>query len=436
MLIQTNQIVPRQRRVKSRPACERRALVAILIACGVAFTGCKSPRNDSVTADAGMDSPAGTGGASGAGGSASAAGGAGGQVSGNGGGGAAASGGMIGSASGGAGGGQSVGGTFGSGGALGVGGTAGGQSMGGTLGAGGSPATCAAGAVCGTTCKPGVYDCSSGSAVCIQKNETIGASCGTTGMVCDGLGACISKIANGNACMTDSLCQSGICSVSASTNTGLCCQSGQTNCGSCVDRQTDANNCGVCGTMCGANKACVSSACVCGGLTLACGGCGSWAFDSGTTEGWVKDTNPNFPISGGAMNGVQNITVSATMKHDGTNALAVPINVDFSNASLASIAVPLCSSTMNLAGYTVSAWLYFAGPAFDADTFVFLDAWSASDSYRSPVLIGASIAVNSWISVSLPFPNAIQADHLAINLNPGTSWSGTLYVDSVALTGP
>ena len=94
--------------------------------------------------------------------------------------------------------------------------------------------------------------------------------------------------------------------------------------------------------------------------------------------------------------------------------------------------------TANLGGFTVSFWVKFAGPTFDQqseDVFLFVGAWSSTASSRGPALFKNKMPVNTWINVSYTFPNAVTADHIAIDLHPGGQWQGAMYIDSVLITG-
>lgn len=250
--------------------------------------------------------------------------------------------------------------------------------------------------------------------------------------------------ANGASCESNLQCQSANCSNYSVTGKSQCCQSGYSNCGSCVDEQTDNNNCGACSNKCAVNRVCQAGACKCPGYAFpaACGGCGSWTFESGTTEGWAKDTDPG-GLGGSTYNGVQNVqfTQTAGKVHDGSGALAVPVFVDNVNTSLASIAVPFCQSgnTANLAGFKLSFWVYFDGPEFNQlsdDVFLFADAWRQADYSSSPALFKGQMVVKTWINVTHTYSSAIDADHIAVNVHPGGNWLGTIYIDSVQITGP
>jgi hypothetical protein len=61
-----------------------------------------------------------------------------------------------------------------------------------------------------------------------------------------------SKILTAESCPSSQVCSGGICT----------CPSGTTLCGSsCVDTSTDSNNCGGCGSSCGAGKTCSAGTC-------------------------------------------------------------------------------------------------------------------------------------------------------------------------------
>jgi hypothetical protein len=271
-------------------------------------------------------------------------------------------------------------------------------------------------------------------------NASLGTSCGSS-LICNGSGSCVSKTADGGSCPSNVACQNGNCSTYSVTGASICCPAGNSNCGNCVNEQKDNANCGACGTKCSLNRSCQSGTCACQGYTLpsSCGGCGSWSFESGTAEGWTKDTDPNFPVNGGGTNGATNFVATTSQKHDGSYALAVPILVDTTTTYLGSTAVPLCAngSTLALGGFTMSAWVMVhsnAGSTLDPTTFLFFSAWGPSAADNEPALFG-NIVTDTWSQLSVTFSSAIQADHIAIYISPN-QWSGTIYIDSVTLTGP
>ena len=250
------------------------------------------------------------------------------------------------------------------------------------------------------------------------------------------------KTADGDACSSNVVCESENCSTYSASGTSICCPTGNSNCGGCVDEKTDDTNCGACGTKCAANRSCQSGACACEGYNLpsSCGGCGSWSFESGTAEGWAKDTDPSAPISGGGTNGASNFVATTSQKHDGSYALAVPILVDRSTTYVGSTAVSLCTSgsTISVGGYTMSAWIMVhngAGNTLGALDYLWFSAWGPSGGDHEPVVFGG-IVTDTWFQVSFTFTTAIPVDHLGIYIAPGGGWQGTLYIDSVTLTGP
>jgi len=293
---------------------------------------------------------------------------------------------------------------------------------------------------CGSTCAPGQIACTTGAPVCQVTNAAVGTGCGSN-MVCNGSGTCVAKTADGAMCTVSAQCQNANCSKYAATGASLCCATGSSNCGSCVATQSDNNNCGTCGTKCGPNTSCQSGGCACKGgstNTLMCGTCGLWAFDSGTAEGWVQDTNPASPVNGGANSAVQLVANSTNNKQAGAGSLAVKVLVPITMSSeVVSIAVPICgNTTMNLAGTTMSAWLYFDGPAFTVEPWVIFDAWGPNSDLAHAVEVGTSIPVMTWHQVSVAFDAMVNANHVAIQLLTNEGWNGTMYVDGVTLTPP
>src|ERR1700733_10212547 len=62
----------------------------------------------------------------------------------------------------------------------------------------------------------------------------------------------------------------------AAGTTGTSCAASQKACSQgCTNVQTDSQNCGACGTVCGTGQTCQSGTCTCGTGLLKCGGsCG------------------------------------------------------------------------------------------------------------------------------------------------------------------
>jgi hypothetical protein len=297
---------------------------------------------------------------------------------------------------------------------------------------------CTVNGSCGSICKPGTYSCNTGAPVCNSSNASAGTACGSS-LACDGNGNCLATVGNGLSCQANGQCQSGNCSKNGTA--GLCCATGYSNCGTCVNEQTDSNNCGSCNNKCGANRTCQTGGCVCVGYSLTCGGCGSWSFESGTAENWVVGSEP---FADPTLNASQSASASTAIVHDGSYSLAVPMTIDFNPKNYASVAVPLCpSGSVNLNGYTMSAWIYFAGPPMTYVQYATLGFWAwgpsvsdTTDFLVKPMLVNTDLPVGQWLNYFGTFQSSVLADHIGILLTPGAGWTGTMYVDSVSLTHP
>jgi hypothetical protein len=71
---------------------------------------------------------------------------------------------------------------------------------------------------------------------------------------------------------------------------------------------------------------------------------------------------------------------------------------------------------------------------FDPSSWLWFSAWGPSGSDHEPIVFG-NITADAWFQVSFTFSTAFPVDHIAIYLTT-TNWQGTLYIDSVTLTGP
>lgn len=298
---------------------------------------------------------------------------------------------------------------------------------------------------CGTTCAPGQIACTTGAPVCKPTNATAGTSCGTN-MICNGSGACVVKTADGGMCSVNAECQNGNCSKYATTGASLCCATGSSNCGSCVNTKTDGTNCGACGMTCGAKKTCQNGACTCAeGLTLSCGSCGSWSFESGTesTEGWSVMMSPT--SAGQPSNGATNAVISSNRPSNpgtGSFSLVVPISISAASTWIAGVGTVICTGApISVGGYTLSGNAYFDGPTFPDFAVFEARTWTGTDSatdaqHLIKTQIGSgTIPIKTWFAFTKTFETSSTADRFSLQVAPNGPWSGTMYLDDIKLKG-
>ena len=341
---------------------------------------------------------------------------------------------------------------------------------------------CADGYCCDGQCGGTCQSCSSTPGTC-KAVTTPRTSCGGSGtcgtMKCDGTGpGCVypgSETACPNQCNSDwtavmsSTCNgSGTCGTGSpsncpssqycSTSTNQCtgkitntttscsrdiqCSTGKC-CSTCVNANNDNSNCGACGNKCVPNQTCQTGSCACTGYTFpaVCGStCGSWSFESGpsTTEGWAAMLSPQVTGSNGAINAGISSTRPAGYPGTGSYSLVAPVIVDNTTKLAASVGVQFCQAgkTTSLGGYNVTGYVYFSGPALPAYHGFFVDTWgpTASEASNSMIFFN-SVVTNQWIPFQASLSFGFQYDHLALRISPNGSWSGTMYVDDVAVTG-
>ena len=169
-----------------------------------------------------------------------------------------------------------------------------------------------------------------------------------------------------------------------------------------------------------------------------------WGFESGTTEGWVAD--PSDPAA------VQNIGVSTSRYHTGSQSLAVTVSLGSASTDDArgiSIVSPLCSSTgtVNLSGYTFSAWVNFnvtwsAIPEHAANLLQGMLICRDTPTQGTSGVVGVSQSnVNQWLHMSGVVNQASTGNYMArltvyFAMADNEGFSGTMYVDDVRLIPP
>lgn len=260
-------------------------------------------------------------------------------------------------------------------------------------------------------------------------------NCGASGRYCSS-GACTSKLPPGGSCSDPVQCVSGNCS------NKTCCAAGLTWCGdTCVDLRTSNAHCGACGRACGSqqcmeglccdansmrcgssccgpNHKCSNDVCSCSGLTLSCGQCGSWGFDSGpgSTEGWV-DPKPS-------SSGITSLAINNDHVYDGKYSLAVGFTKN------ARIEVQPCPSLVSLAKHTLSAMVMLVGTGMPEEgCYVYLN-FSSYPGISNELTFG-----DSWVELRYTYPEDPTNDESFLGISTYCEgFTGTMYVDNVTLS--
>lgn len=174
----------------------------------------------------------------------------------------------------------------------------------------------------------------------------------------------------------------------------------------------------------------------------------NWGFESGTAEGW--GLNPSSPTIG-----VTNITVSTSHAHTGTRSLAVSIGIaafSLNDSRGASVTVPLCASTgtLNLAGYTMSAWVLFtvSQGSVPMNAANLVQGFTLTSDFMSASQANTAVAVqqsnlNQWlhfqgiINQGTPL-NALAGISVEFPIADPNSegLAGTMFIDDVQLIPP
>jgi hypothetical protein len=168
-----------------------------------------------------------------------------------------------------------------------------------------------------------------------------------------------------------------------------------------------------------------------------------WGFESGTVEGWAKNPTDT---------GTVGLNVSTSVYHSGARSLAVSMGIGsgFSSANPpatgVTIQVPLCpsSGTVNLAGYTISAWtrlVVTSGTLPQIRNRVWAQLLN-SDGSGAGEFYGGVTPLNTWLQITGTIaPASTQVRTLGIlagftmdTLDSG--FAGTLYIDDVQLLPP
>jgi hypothetical protein len=299
--------------------------------------------------------------------------------------------------------------------------------------------TCGIPCTGGKICTSSTCQCPAGQGLCggtTCVDITAAEHCSTNGITCNLCvgtatpwcvsGTCAQCRAGGSDCTGGRTCSNGTCS----------CPAGTTDCGSsgCINvNGSDGTHCGSCTNVCASNQTCSSGTCTCT-LTAAnaCGGCLSWDFEWGSDPSpWVRELDPNWP----GANGATNIQISQSQRHGGSSSLVAPILIDESTTFTAEVAAST-SCLVNLAGNTMTAWVYISGPALtDWGNGIQVDTWAPSGQGDYLVLYWSNVPVGTWFQITAAFTDATPVNRIGIRLSPASNWQGTMYIDDVVITG-
>ena len=261
---------------------------------------------------------------------------------------------------------------------------------------------------------------------------------------CNGSGACGAGTPNNcgssQYCSTSTnRCTDKLSSYSTACSRDVQCSSAKC-CSVCVDASSDNNNCGSCGNTCGANRHCQGGGCACDyTMPAACGStCGSWNFESGSTEGWDDMLTPGqeaFMMTNGAGNPSVN---SAHPAGGSSYSMAVPITLTNGGAAWCGVVgVQLCveGQATNLAGYSIAGSLYVTGSSMNFDANASVLAWGPPTDmgFETLYILEQGLQLNTWYHFNFTLSESRPIDHIGIMLDPAVvdGWSGTMYIDNV-----
>jgi hypothetical protein len=361
------------------------------------------------------------------------------------------------------------------GGAAGTGGAGAAAGLAATAGTGG---TNAAAGTAGTAGVGGSVGCDGGSCTCSPPNTICPDACtnlATDANNCTACGnICLPPPANGHAICQGSAgcgvqCDSGhlkcgntccdtppatanaFATCSSSSACGIQCNSGNHACSGtsspCYD-DTDVTHCGPGCTDCrqpNATAVCTGAQCanICTGTTVACPGtaghvvCGTWDFESGTTEGW---TNNSASWSSDGSDGM--FGVSTQRAFTGTHSLAITHDNPTGGFAVSSIKIRLCPTGVPVDLSSKSLWLnVYLEPSVggDLDTSDSEFAYELSNGANGVGLLdlgSGMLPAGQWMTISaslapLATSGATAITGIEIWLETSNKpWVGTIYFDN------
>jgi hypothetical protein len=196
---------------------------------------------------------------------------------------------------------------------------------------------------------------------------------------------------------------------------------------SCINvLDSDLKNCGSCGHQCAPNQSCSVGSCQCNANPIRCGTtpvCGTWDFESNTTEGWYLIASTYSRIYASTFG------ASTKQAHSGTHSLAFQISSDYNGS--ASVAVQLCSSG-NVTLNTITMWVYLdGGPSTSPEN---VSSGGLEDQVASDFTSPSAWSVGSWTQIGGNLHQSEIGTTFTLNLGVwDPNWSGWVYIDDVAM---
>jgi hypothetical protein len=229
---------------------------------------------------------------------------------------------------------------------------------------------------------------------------------------------------------------------------GFACDGGYHPCGNSCYGDSDTSHCGAgcntCPAITNGTAVCRNGQCDanCNGGTLACTGLPpvcvnpSWGFESNTTEGWVVH------VQSGVTNAALSVSASSTRAHTGSRSLSAPVSTNFAqNRYVVSLDLTFCSSGgLDIGGKTISMWVYFEGPALNANCLSDPYVYTTDGTSYDPNSFGGQSATipvaNQWFQVRSVMPTSeshiVRTLQFFTNLNID-GWTGTVYLDDITV---
>jgi hypothetical protein len=305
---------------------------------------------------------------------------------------------------------------------------------------------------CGTSCVDLDTDethCGDCNVPCL--GECIGGecdlSCPNARLRC-GAACCPSPAANASA-----MCKEDTCGAECNTNyhdcgtAPLACYADDDalHCGpTCLDC-TQPNATATCSdtNSDGVNDGCVNT---CVGFTLPCSGgagkpaCGSWDFESATTEGWTIWNQGQADLTKAPSAYAGNFMTRTSRRTSGMRALSVDVDGDGFDKIGIQFKIPLCSGGqaidlrqrklhLDVYAQTLSNTLAFA---YNDGVNYFL-TFNGSESTPSAPGADFNMASDEWVSATLDYGNTdpMVATDIVFWFRVFTPWRGTVFIDNV-----